>query len=104
MTEELAPTETETEAPAAEAAQERRRRRVQGLVVSNKMDKTVVVSVTRHVKHPRYQKYVRDSKRYMAHDGDNSCTVGDLVTIEESRPLSKHKRWSLLSIDRKAVG
>lgn len=73
-------------------------------MVSDKMDKTVVVRVTRQVKHPRYKKYVRVSKKYMVHDEDGSCGIGDLVTIVESRPLSRKKRWRLRSIDRKAVG
>ncbi len=82
----------------------RNRRTLQGLVVSNKMDKTVVVKVTRSVSHPRYKKYVRHSKNYMAHDEQELCGPGDLVTIVESRPLSRHKRWRVRSIDRKAVG
>jgi small subunit ribosomal protein S17 len=88
---------------AAEAAT-RNRRSLQGLVVSDKMSKTVVVKVTRHVKHARYKKYVRDSKKYQAHDEADECGIGDLVTIVETRPLSRHKRWRIKSIDRKAVG
>jgi len=86
------------------AAVRRNHRALQGLVVSDKMDKTVVVRVTRQVKHPRYKKYVRVSKKYMVHDEEGSCGIGDLVTIVESRPLSRKKRWRLRSIDRKAVG
>jgi small subunit ribosomal protein S17 len=82
----------------------RNRRTLQGLVVSNKMDKTVVVKVTRAVKHHRYEKFERHSKNYMAHDEGDDCTIGDLVTIVESRPLSARKRWRVRSIDRKAVG
>ncbi len=82
----------------------RNRRAVQGVVVSNKMNKTIVVEVTRHVQHARYKKFVRSSKKYKAHDETEQCTIGDLVTIVESRPLSKQKRWRLRSIDRKAVG
>ena len=82
----------------------RNRRAVQGVVVSNKMNKTIVVEVTRHVQHPRYRKFVRSSKKYKAHDETEQCTIGDLVTIVETRPMSKHKRWRLRSIDRKAVG
>lgn len=88
---------------AAETAT-RNRRSLQGLVVSDKMSKTVVVKVTRHVKHARYKKYVRDSKKYQAHDEADECGIGDLVTIVETRPLSRHKRWRIKSIDRKAVG
>tara|TARA_Y100001968_G_scaffold250977_1_gene236119 strand:+ start:289 stop:564 length:276 start_codon:yes stop_codon:yes gene_type:complete len=82
----------------------RNKRSLQGLVVSDKMDKTIVVRVTRQVKHPRYRKYVRVSKKYMVHDESGACGIGDLVTIVESRPLSRKKRWSLRSVDRKAVG
>ena len=85
-------------------ATRRNRRTLQGLVVSDKMAKTVVVKVTRHVKHARYQKFVRDSKKYQAHDEGDACGIGDLVTIVETRPLSKHKRWRVKSVDRKAVG
>ncbi|MCP4869062.1 MAG: 30S ribosomal protein S17 [Proteobacteria bacterium] len=88
-----------------ETEDERRMRRtLQGLVVSDKMNKTVVVVVTRAVKHPRYKKYVRHSKKYLAHDEAGECGEGDLVTIVETRPLSKRKRWRVRSIDRKAVG
>lgn len=89
---------------AVETTERRNRRTLQGLVVSNKMDKTVVVRVTRHVKHARYRKYVRDSKKYLAHDEACECGIGDLVTIVETRPLSRNKRWRIRSIDRKAVG
>jgi len=89
---------------AVETAERRNRRTLQGLVVSNKMEKTVVVRVTRHVKHARYRKYVRDSKKYLAHDETQECKIGDLVTIVETRPLSRNKRWRIRSVDRKAVG
>jgi small subunit ribosomal protein S17 len=92
------------EAEVESVAVRRNRRSLQGLVVSDKMDKTVVVRVTRQVKHPRYKKYVRVSKKYMVHDEEGSCGIGDLVTIIENRPLSRKKRWRLRSIDRKAVG
>ena len=82
----------------------RNHRTLQGHVVSDKMDKTVVVKVTRSVKHPRYKKFVRKSTNYMAHDEAKECGIGDLVTIVESRPLSRNKRWRVRSIDRKAVG
>lgn len=88
----------------AETTERRNRRTLQGLVVSDKMDKTVVVKVTRHVKHARYKKFVRDSKKYLAHDEEQTCGIGDLVTIVETRPLSRNKRWRIRSIDRKAVG
>ena len=64
-----------------------------GIVVSDKMDKTVVVLVERLVKHPVYKKYVRRRKKFSAHDENNQCRVGDKVLIRQSRPLSRHKRW-----------
>ncbi|MCD6555084.1 MAG: 30S ribosomal protein S17 [Anaerolineae bacterium] len=70
-----------------------RRRRLTGRVVSNKMDKTVVVKVERLQRHRIYKKVVRKSKKYKAHDEHNKCQVGDLVRIVESRPLSREKRW-----------
>lgn len=68
-------------------------RTLTGRVLSNKMDKTVTVEVTRKVLHPRYHKYVTRSARYKAHDETNVCQEGDVVIIRESRPLSKGKRW-----------
>lgn len=73
------------------------RRTLEGLVVSDKMDKTVVVRVERLVKDPQYQKYVRRYSRFMAHDEENACGVGDRVRIIEHRPLSKRKRWKVQS-------
>lgn len=70
-----------------------RRRRLRGRVVSDKMDKTVVVEVARTVKHPRYRKYVTKVRTFKAHDESNDYKVDDLVVIEESRPLSRSKRW-----------
>ncbi len=69
-----------------------------GKVVSDKMDKTVVVEVTRLVQHPLYKKTVKYRKKFMAHDEENRCKVGDIVRIIESRPLSKRKRWVVLEI------
>ena len=71
------------------------RRTLVGQVVSNKMDKTVVVRVERLVQDPRYKKYVRRYSKFMAHDEDNSCAIGDRVRIVEHRPLSKMKRWKV---------
>ncbi len=71
------------------------RRTLVGQVVSNKMDKTVVVRVERLVQDPRYKKYVRRFSRFMAHDEENACGVGDRVRIIEHRPLSKKKRWKV---------
>lgn len=74
----------------------------EGLVVSNKMKKTVVVAVVRQVKHATYGKYIRRTKRYLAHDESNDCAIGDLVQISETRPLSKLKRWKVEKIITKA--
>ncbi|GAB6034893.1 30S ribosomal protein S17 [Galenea microaerophila] len=83
--------------------QEKKSRTLQGVVVSNKMDKSIVVSVERFVKHPKYKKFIRKSTKIMAHDADNSCNIGDTVTIKEVNPLSKNKAWSLVSVDTKAA-
>jgi len=74
-----------------------------GTVVSNKMDRTISVLVERKVKHPLYRKYVKKSTKIMAHDIDNQCTEGDLVTIEECKPISKNKSWRLQGIVNKAA-
>lgn len=79
------------------------RRRLVGTVVSNKMDKTVVVSVERLVQDQRYKKYVRHYSRFMAHDENNSCAEGDQVRIVEHRPLSKRKRWKVEATIAKAT-
>jgi small subunit ribosomal protein S17 len=73
-----------------------------GVVKSNKMDKTVTVSVERKVKHPIYGKFVKKTSSFHAHDEKNECTVGDVVKIMESRPLSKTKRWRLVEVVEKA--
>ncbi len=75
------------------------RRVLQGVVVSDKADKTVVVLVERRVMHPLYKKYIRRSKKYRAHDEDNRCKTGDLVRIEECRPISKTKSWKIVGAD-----
>ncbi|MDR1475220.1 MAG: 30S ribosomal protein S17 [Holosporales bacterium] len=72
------------------------KRVLSGIVVSNICDKTVTVNVTRRVKHPRYMKYIRVSKKYLAHDPSNSCNVGEIVSIQESRPISKRKSWVVM--------
>lgn len=74
-----------------------------GIVVSDKMDKTIVVQVERLVKHPVYKKYVRRRARYKAHDEANACKVGDKVMIEECRPLSRDKRWGVRQVIEQAV-
>jgi small subunit ribosomal protein S17 len=73
------------------------KRLLQGVVVSDKMDKTVVVRVERRVMHPVYKKFIRRSKKYHAHDENNTYKVGDTVWIEESRPLSKTKAWVVVT-------
>jgi len=79
------------------------RKRQIGTVVSNKMDKTVVVSIERIVQHPIYKKYVRRRGKCVAHDAQNICGIGDKVTIVETRPLSKTKRWRVREIVEKAL-
>jgi small subunit ribosomal protein S17 len=74
------------------------KKRLVGSVVSDKMDKTVVVRVERLVRHPRYGKVLRRAKKYKAHDAKNECQVGDVVRIVESRPLSREKRWAVEEI------
>jgi len=75
---------------------------IKGVVVSSKMDKTVVVRAERLVKHAVFQKYIKRYVKYKAHDEQNACKVGDKVLIVESRPLSKEKRWRMLEILEKA--
>ncbi len=72
------------------------RRRLQGIVVSDKMHKTRVVAVSRFKKHPRYKKYYKVTKRFKAHDEKNEYKVGDRIIIEEIRPMSKEKRWKII--------
>lgn len=74
----------------------------EGIVVSNKMDKTVVVTSTRRIAHPMYRKFVKKTRKYKAHDEQNACAEGDLVQIVETRPMSKDKRWKVKAILRKA--
>lgn len=83
---------------------QRNRRKVQiGRVVSDKMQKTIVVAVERHKKHPLYHKRVKVTKKYKAHDENNEAKIGDLVEIMETRPLSKEKRWRLVRIIERPV-
>ena len=74
------------------------------MVTSNKMQKTVVVTVERQIIHPFYKRVVRHSKRFLAHDEKNECRPGDTVRIQETRPLSRRKRWRVVGIVNKAVG
>jgi small subunit ribosomal protein S17 len=82
---------------------EKKARTVTGRVVSDKMDKTITVLVERRVRHPMYGKYITKSSKLHAHDEKNECQIGDVVTVFESRPLSKTKTWSLLRVEEKAA-
>ena len=86
-----------------EAVQDKRSRTATGKVVSNKMDKSIVVLVERRVKHPVYGKIIKRSTKIHAHDANNECQPGDEVTIKEVRPISKTKSWALVSIDERAT-
>ena len=78
-------------------------RTLMGKVVSDKMDKTITVLIERRVKHPLYGKYLSKSSKLKAHDEGNTCNIGDVVTIAESRPLSKSKSWALVNIEERAT-
>jgi small subunit ribosomal protein S17 len=99
-------TVTETPAPsqsqAAPAKQGGGKKVRQGKVVSNKANKTIVVSIERQVAHPIYKRYFKQTKKVMAHDENNDCNIGDVVRVIESRPLSARKRWTLLEIVERA--
>ena len=77
------------------------RKQREGIVTSNKMDKTITVEVQRRVKHPIYGKFVKKTSRLTAHDEQNQCDIGDLVRVMETRPISKNKRWRLTEIVEK---
>ena len=83
-------------------SERRVRKRLIGIVVSDRMDKTVVVLVNRLTKHRTYKKFIRKRSKYMAHDPQNRCQVGDKVKIIESRPISKRKRWQVFDIIEKS--
>ena len=95
MTESVENTDSERERGIAKVRE--------GLVLSTKMDKTIVVAIQQRVKHKYYGKYYKRTRKYYAHDADNSCGEGDLVKIVETRPLSKLKRWRVQEIVRKAL-
>ncbi|MDR1935179.1 MAG: 30S ribosomal protein S17 [Candidatus Accumulibacter sp.] len=84
-------------------SEEKSKRTLVGRVVSDKMEKTVTVLVERRVKHPMYDKIIVRSKKYHAHDGDNQAKAGDLVEIQETRPISKTKSWAVIKLLEKAV-
>jgi len=73
------------------------KRVMQGVVVSDKMDKTVTVKVSRRIKHPLYKKFINRSKKYAAHDENNTCKIGETVSIRECKPISKRKKWEVLA-------
>lgn len=85
----------------SESARPRRKMRI-GKVVSDKMDKTIAVAIERRVKHPIYKKYFKKTKKYLAHDEQNTCSIGDVVRIMETRPLSARKRWRLVEVIERA--
>lgn len=86
----------------AQSAPKSNKKVMQGKVVSNKADKTIVVAIERQIAHPLYKKYYKRVNKVMAHDEKNDCNTGDIVRVEESRPLSKKKRWNLLDIVERA--
>ncbi|WP_020570903.1 30S ribosomal protein S17 [Neolewinella persica] len=89
------------EEEAEDTGRNERKTRI-GLVASNKMDKTISVVIERRLKHPIYGKYVKKSKKLIAHDENNECQIGDLVKIMETRPISRRKRWRLVTVLEKA--
>src|SRR5256886_4229630 len=97
-------TQQTTQATGAQKAQKSRHQQKVGTVVSNKMNKTIVVAVESLKKHRIYKRTYKQTKRFHAHDERNVCQVGDLVRIEESRPLSKLKRWRLIEIVKRGSG
>ena len=105
MTQQAQPTQQTpvTEGTQVEQTKSRRQQKV-GLVVSNKMDKTIVVLVESLKKHRIYKRRYKQTKRFYAHDENNTCEIGDTVRIEESRPISKMKHWQLVEIIRRGSG
>lgn len=81
---------------------EKNKKQIVGVVTSTKMDKSITVQVERRIKHPMYGKFVKKTKKFMAHDEENDCGEGDLVRIVESRPLSRKKRWKLVEVIERA--
>jgi len=102
MSEEQASGDKSETSETSEPMVERRHRVLVGQVVSDKMDKTIVVRVIRRYKHPQYRKYVNEQVKYKAHDERNEARVGDMVRIVESRPLSRDKRWRLQTVTERA--
>ena len=92
---------SEVKATTATADRNLRKTRI-GVVTSNKMDKSITVVIEKKVKHPKYGKFLKQSKKFHAHDEKNECGIGDIVKIMETRPLSKLKRWRLVEVVEKA--
>ena len=80
-----------------------KKKQLTGIVLSDSMNKTVVINVERRFPHPLYKKYVNSSKKYYAHDENNKCEKGDTILIQESKPLSKLKRWKVMQIIKKVI-
>jgi len=97
-------TQQTAQATGSQTAKKSRHQQKVGTVVSNKMDKTIVVAVESLKKHRIYKRTYKQTKRFHAHDEENTCQVGDLVRIEETRPLSKMKRWRLVEILKRGSG
>jgi small subunit ribosomal protein S17 len=97
-----APTASATETPAEEGARQNRRKVREGIVVSDAMTSTVVVAVVERVRHPKYGKTVQRTKKLYVHDAEDSAKVGDRVRVQETRPLSKLKRWRLTEVVERA--
>jgi small subunit ribosomal protein S17 len=97
-------TQQTAQATGAQKAQKSRHQQKVGTVVSNKMDKTIVVAVESLKKHRIYKRTYKQTKRFQAHDEENTCQIGDVVRIEETRPLSKMKRWRLVEILKRGSG
>ena len=98
MAEEQTTTQTSEDAAATTGRKKSRT----GKVVSNKADKSIVVTIERQVSHPIYKRYYKQTKKVMAHDENNECNIGDVVKVIESRPLSARKRWSIVEIVTRA--
>ena len=95
-------TETTTTSSTAEDAVRNARKVREGVVVSNKMNKTIVISIVERVRHPRYSKFVQRTKKLYAHDETNDAKIGDRVRVMETRPMSKQKRWRLIEVLERA--
>jgi len=95
-------TETTTTSSTAEDAVRNARKVREGVVVSNKMNKTIVISIVERVRHPRYSKFVARTKKLYAHDETNGAKIGDRVRVMETRPMSKQKRWRLIEVLERA--